>query len=332
MTRRFIVLALAIPAVAFSQGSKQKKGVFEYVVQSATVTFEAAATSIESTAAGAGWRVAGKVPSAMPEVCPYRSVVLVLVDSVYAREIMRANPKTGPFAISDRVNVFEDENGVHVAVVNPHSINRTVLMEDLKYESVTESHLQSLRAMIARAVPGTESRKQFGELRDQGYISKTMGVMAGGKFEDKIGDQAVVPASEWTAVVPNVRRGLATVGPKWGMHVVYEYELPEFQTVVFGTTGSPMDRKSFEIVKAGSDKTREAFKCAGLAHAAAYPVEVVVAQDGSAVRVRQVDAMFRMKMFFEDAGKWAFMKNMGMPGSIDQELKAQITSGLTSGK
>ena len=32
----------------------------------------------------------------------------------------------------------------------------------------------------------------------------------------------------------------------------------------------------------------------------------------------------RMKMYFEDAGKWAFMKNMGMPGSIASETEAQI--------
>jgi len=42
------------------------------------------------------------------------------------------------------------------------------------------------------------------------------------------------------------------------------------------------------------------------------------------VRVRVVDTMFRMKMYFEDAGKWAFMKNMGMPGSVEDEIAAQV--------
>jgi hypothetical protein len=48
-----------------------------------------------------------------------------------------------------------------------------------------------------------------------------------------------------------------------------------------------------------------------------------VALDGGAVHVRFVDSMYRMKMFFEDAGKRAFMKNMGMPGSIADEVSAQ---------
>jgi hypothetical protein len=38
--------------------------------------------------------------------------------------------------------------------------------------------------------------------------------------------------------------------------------------------------------------------------------------------------MFRMKMYFEDAGKWAFMKNVRMPGSIQDELGEQVKTGL----
>ncbi len=33
-----------------------------------------------------------------------------------------------------------------------------------------------------------------------------------------------------------------------------------------------------------------------------------------------LDEMYRMKVYFEDAGKWAFMKNMGMPGEIEKEI------------
>ena len=67
-------------------------------------------------------------------------------------------------------------------------------------------------------------------------------------------------------------------GPKWGLDLVYALELPEVQLVVFGTTGTPMDTKSFEIVGAGADSSRDGLKCPGLAHAGAYPIEVVVAE------------------------------------------------------
>jgi hypothetical protein len=41
-----------------------------------------------------------------------------------------------------------------------------------------------------------------------------------------------------------------------------------------------------------------------------------------------VDEMYRMKMFFEDAGKMKFARNMGMPGSIEDEIKDLIRSAL----
>jgi hypothetical protein len=40
--------------------------------------------------------------------------------------------------------------------------------------------------------------------------------------------------------------------------------------------------------------------------------------------------MFRMKMYFEDAGKMAFAKNMGMPGSIEEELKQKVRSAFST--
>ena len=34
--------------------------------------------------------------------------------------------------------------------------------------------------------------------------------------------------------------------------------------------------------------------------------------------------MWRMKLYFQDAGNWAFMKNMAMPGDIQKEIDAAI--------
>jgi uncharacterized protein (DUF302 family) len=322
-----LVVFLAIHN-ASAQNAKKEYGVYEYVVQSAHGSFDEIATALENAATAAGMRVLAKVDAGVPENCSYKARVFVLYDSAYAQQIMAANRQTGPFAVVDRINLFEDESGIHVAVVNPHSINRTVLMDDQKYEAMTAAHLQALRTMIAGAVQGKASAKQYGQMRAAGYIGKTMGVMAGGRFDGKLVDLAVVREGNWKEVAAKVRRGLSQKSKQWGMHLIYEVELPEYETVVFGTTGTPMDSKSFSIVGAGADETREKFKCAGLAHAAAYPIEIVVAKEDDAVKVRLVEVMFRMKMYFEDAGKWAFMKNVRMPGSIQDELGEQVKAGL----
>lgn len=67
------------------------------------------------------------------------------------------------------------------------------------------------------------------------------------------------------------------------------------------------------------------------AYAAAYPLELLVRNDQGTVRIQLVGAMFRMKMFFEDAGKWAFMKNIGMPGSMADEVRESLRPVLPEG-
>lgn len=320
-------IVLAVNGV-WADSKKKEYYVYQYVVENAQGTFEELSDAIENSAVVAGWKILAKIDAGVPEECPYRARVFVLYDAPYGEQIMKANPKTGPFAILDRINLFEDENGIHVSVVNPHSINRTILMDDETYEEMSEEHLQALRKLIISAVPGTVSEKGYGEKRKKGYIGRTMGVMAGGKFEGKVKDEFTVSDRPLEEVVAKVREGLSQTGEKWGMHLVYQLALPEYNTYLFGTTGTPMDSKSFSIVKAGSDKSRKKFKCPGLAHAAAYPIEVTVVGQEDGVRIRFVNIMYRMKMYFEDAGKMAFMKNMGMPGSIAGEIKNQIKSAL----
>jgi hypothetical protein len=325
--------ALALPLVLAEapvrgEDARPAFGVYEYVLEKADGTAADAASAVESAFSRDAWRVLASVDAGVPQGCRFRARVFAVVDTEYARKLMAANHTTAPFAVVDRINVFEDEAGVHVAVLNAESVNRTVLMDDAARAELSRAHVQALRAIVTDAVKGKVSDREFGERRLRGYIGKTMGVMAGGPFAEKVKDEAVIASDDWRAVAAKVRQGLTRLGGKWGLHLVYELELPELQTVVFGSTGSPMDSTSFSIVGAGADGARGSFQCPGLAHAAAYPVEVVVTRDGAATKVRLVDTMYRMKMFFEDAGKWAFMKNMGMPGSIHDELASQIKSGL----
>jgi len=331
--------AVALVAAVLAAGAnparaedKKEYGVYEYVVRSAQGGLPAVSAALEAAAAPAGWRVLATLDSGAPQGCPYKARVLVLYQGEYAGRVVSANRKTGPFAAVDRINIFEDEEGVHVAVVNPHSVNRTVLMDDHSHQALSQAHLVALRAVITGAVQGQVTQRSFGEKRDQGYIGKTMGVMAGGPFDGKIQDVAVVGGADWRSVAAGVREGLKRKGAQWGMQLAYELELPEQETAIFGSTGTPMDAKSFSIVGAGGDDARRSLKCPGLAHAASFPIEVVVAREGGGVNVRLVQVMYRMKMYFEDAGKWAFMKNMGMPGSIQDELEGQVRAGLGPAK
>ncbi len=319
-----IITALAGLAIADEEGY----GVYQYVVRDASGTLDEIGGAIEAGAAAEGWKVIAAIDAGVPDDCPFGARVIVLYDSLYAARIIGANPETGPFAALDRVTVFEDENGLSVSVVNPHSINRTVLMDDSAYEEMTGSHLMALRKMITSTVDGKPGTNEYGQFREGGYIGKTMGVMAGGKFEDLLREKASVTGESYKKVARKVREGLKETSEEWGMEYAYQVDIPEFDMVILGTTGTPMDSKSFEIVRHGSDKSREDFECPGIAYAGAYPVEVVVAGRDGEVKVYMTEAMYRMKMYFEDAGKWAFMKNMSMPGTIEEEVAEQIENGL----
>jgi hypothetical protein len=322
-----LLILFFVSNVASSQ-TKKEFGVYEYVVRESEGTIDQISTDLTRAFTQAGWIVVTAIDASVPDKCPYKARVIILYNLSYMKNIMDANRKTGPYAIIDRINVFNDEQGVHVSVINPHSINRTVLMDDTKYYDLSEAHLQSLRSVIISAVKGKQSDKQYGELRDEGFIGKTMGIVAGGRFDEKIENEFVVPKGNLIDVAAKVGKSLTEKGKKWGTHDVYRIHFEEYGIEIIGITGTPMDSKSFEIVKSGSDDSREDFKCPGLAHAGAYPFEVVVSLDNDGVKVSMVAAMFRMKMYFEDAGTWAFMKNMTMPGSIADEIMDRISSAL----
>lgn len=306
-------------------------GVFQYVVRQAEGTIDEIAAAIGEAAIQNGWSVSGTTDSGDPNNCDFKSRVIVLLDAKYADVIVGANIQTGPYAALDRVNIFQDEEGTHVSVVNPIPLTRTVLMDDTKYMDVSAKHLQDLSAMIQGAVKGTMSSAQYGEFRTEGKISKTMGVVAGGDFKKLVNQKYQVKKGSVSAVGLAIGLGFKEKTKTWGLTLVYQVHMPAHNVFIVGLSGSPMDTKSYQIVKGGQNEQRKELACPGLSHAGAYPLEIVVYQDEMGqIRVAMIDAMYRMKVYFEDAGTTAFMKNMKMPGSIEKEVGKYMKKGLES--
>lgn len=305
-----------------------EQGVYQYVLRGVEGDYEAAIGALEDGINGSDFHLLGKLPAAAPGDCIYRATVFLLYDSVYAAQMLPINRNTAPFGLLNRINIFQDEEGTHVSILNPLNVNRTVLMEDEKYNQLALQQRQKLRQLVGSALKGTPSDHFYGQMRKKGYIGRTMGVMAGGPFEGKVENVVELPGADFTDVMEKVKAAMSVPGEKWGLKLVFSLELPGEKIAVLGTTSPGMEAKSFDIVKAGSDKSRKDFACPGIAYAAAYPIEVVVRKKDDLVLVQLVNVMYRMKMFFEDAGKWAFMKNMGMPGSLQDEISNQIKSAF----
>ena len=321
------VVALVSPARAQSYGNTF---VFEYAVRNAQGSVDQVAAQVLDRAKTSGFAVLAESTPGIPAACGFESRVLSLFDATYASALVAAQSGTAAFAAVDRINVFSDEEGVHVAYVNPLGVNRTVLLDDTGFTATSRSHRDKLRQVITSSVTGDPSDRGFGPERDRGYIGRTMGVMAGGPFNEKVQILSAAAGADLAGVLTKLRSSLSRPGPQWGIKLVYDQAMPGGKTHVLGLSGRAMESKSFEIVQAGSDGARKHLTCPGVAHAAAYPLELVVIERNGGVDVVLVDAMYRMKMYFEDAGKWAFMKNMGMPGSIADEIRTAVRAALAS--
>lgn len=287
------------------------------------------ATALLRTAiADAGWKVIADYEAGVNrKKCSYRSHVVIADWPEYARTVQQAD-KRGAFAAPLRFVVFEDESGVHVGAVNPRSLNRTIVAEQGR-DAEFDTFAGKLEAAVHKHIPGTTT--QYGQRRDRGRIGKTMGVMAGGPFEGKV--ELVVSAPIGTQTLNTfadefyTRLEKISASGEWKMRPVFKHVISA-DVVVVGMTSEAMEAKSFDIVGSGGSEARGRMRCPGIDHAAAYPVEVVLVRSGNRVDAQIIDEMFRMKMYFEDAGKMAFAKNMGMPGSLEEEIRQKVRAAL----
>lgn len=327
---------LALSTVAFAAGATpapvgdgEEYSVYLRVVDAVEMTTAEAVEALEDALPDAGWEVLARVPTGgIPGECEASGETLVIRKPAYAPALLR-HGNHAAFAIPLRVSVFEDDLGVHVGVMDPRSMLRTMVAEEGFDHDWSTIH-GDLMGVMERAFPGAVNPTGYGQWRDEGRIGKTFGIMAGGPFPEKIETILALPAATETPaeVATRLLDGLAAPGgSEWGIRSVFALEVnPDLALV--GVTGDAMEVKAYQIVGAGNQKEREDVRCAGVDHAPAFPINLLVERDGTGIRIRLVDEMFRMKMYFEDAGTMAFARNMGMPGSIEDEIREKVEAVL----
>jgi len=309
---------LATPVTATEPGPAF--GVYVRVLDAPVGSYVEVTAALPDLLASAGWELRASYDAATGD-CDYNARVYVVTAPMWTAAVAGSGVDAA-FVIPLRIAVYQDELGTHVSLANPQSLVRTIVSET-GYERAAAEVVTRLQALLA-PLPGKVIAEQYGQMRDEGLIGKTMGVVAGGPFPSKVEDLGGMKASS-TVGVTQLAQAFAeaarTPTRRWGLHSVYRVDLPAQQLSIIGITGDKMEAKAFGIVGKGGDDSRESYSCPGIDHAAAFPVEVVVVRDGDKVELRSVDAMFRMKMYFEDAGTMKFAANMAMPGSIENEIR-----------
>ena len=324
-------LVFAVGATPSTVDDGEKYSVYLRVADALEMTAAEAVEALEAAFAAAGWEVLARVPTAgVPGECDASGETLVIHKPAYTPAILRHGAHAA-FAIPLRVSVFQDELGVHVGVMDPRSLHRTMVAEE-GFDHDWKTFHDDLMRVMETAFPGAVSPVGYGQWRDKGRIGRTFGIMAGGPFPEKVETIITLPAEAGSPgeIANRLREELDLPGDwEWGMHGVFALEVSPDLALV-GVTGSHMETRAYRIVGNGNQKDREDLQCAGVDHAPAFPVNLLVERTSDGVRVRLVDEMFRMKMYFEDAGKMAFAKNMGMPGSIEDEIRRKVETVLGS--
>jgi len=307
-----LLLAIALATPAFAS---EKLGIYVKAVEKAESSFDETVDAVETGLSSAGFEVLASYEAGVYESCGQRAHVIVINNNNYAGKLM-ANGPLSAFALPLKVSVYEDAAGINVAFVNPSSLNRTVLGDEVETE-LSAATGAAISSAITTSVKGNAVSAQAGQLRTKGYV----GGMGGGKFLKKIA--TFHEGGGYADVVARART--SAEGNDKGWKLIYAIE-PADGVTLMGVTKPATEARSFAI--AGDKRKSRENPCPGLDHAAAFPIEVVIyTKDGKTAMV-SLDEMYRMKVYFEDAGKWAFMKNMTMPGNIQDELEAVVTSGL----
>jgi uncharacterized protein (DUF302 family) len=322
----FVLPSVPQPALSAPTGD-DGPGVSLRLVQDADLSLDEATLRLEGALRDAGWNVVTRLDCGVDaDACAFRTRVIVAHQEELTSRLMGYGTHAA-FAVPIRFAVYEDENGVHIGATNPMNLFPTIVDESTEPSHWADVAMQ-IREVTAGAFPEWLSEGQYGQRREKARIGRTFGIMAGGPFVEKIERIALVEAEGTAAslIADLVVEQMPMIEGDWdwGIQPIYVIDLPEQGVSILGLTAGRMEADAFQIVGSGGDDARKSLACPGIDHAPAFPVEVLVAEVEGGVEVSLVDEMYRMKMFFEDAGKMAFAKNMGMPGSIEDEIKKKI--------
>jgi len=289
------------------------------------------------------------------EHCGFSAGVLVLQNTDYTKMLVSYGSK---YLVASflRIGIYEDTSGVNVEIADPETMNRIVFNDlydndqEKTYNEVVDKTTKfktGFVKLIHTLGIGTNVEKAMPPIRnddDLAESSKDMFMMVGhltfftdeDQFpiiyskENKNGFDGLLKLKEQFAnniasFVPTEDDSSYRWSPspkdlQW--KIVSAIQSPKKDAILLGLTRPRTEAVSFNI--AGSSREDDTNMCPGLDHSAAYPIEVLLLQDGNKINVYTQREMSRMDMYFWDAGMSAFMDHMSMPGILDESIKKAL--------
>jgi len=296
-----------------------ENGVYVKIVENAKGGFDEISGKVEKALTAAGWNVLAAYDTGVPEDCACRSRVIVFTSASYAKTLMSFGVHAA-FAVPLRVGIQADRNGTNIVLLNAASMNQIVVGQE-ELEGSTAKIMASISDAIAKAVPGRKVYQQLGTIRN----TQTVQGMWGGEFVDQI-----VPLyasrrdsdANLRKLAKQVKNGI--LGNEAGWKLVYELDLSSQGAILFGVAEKKMEAAAFDVAGEKGSRMSEPV----LDHNTAFPIEVIVYREKGKVKVVTLYEMYRMKLYFQDAGTWLFIKHMRMPSQIQEEIVEMSIGGI----
>ena len=347
----------------FNQVYSSDFGIYEKVVENATGTTEIIASLISEAIEVSEFDFLNRLKMNTPNLVrddqsnhsQFDAYLILASSQTFNKQLVQFGNRYAANWIL-RIGVYQDEQGVHVQIANPETMTRIICndLSDADYNKIIAETIQvknRLRKVILDAVEGTSVAQQMPPVRSAEGIRKAkkdMVMMVGPMtfFKNKNQfpillevDSGENPSETFHTVLNQVKRNISNFSPsekdagyqwtkdlendlKWKVTCQISYE--GINAAVLGITRNRTEALSFHIC--GMKRENETNKVPGIDHVAAYPIEVVIYEENGKIKVGTPREMFRMDMFFWDAGKMAFMKYMNMPKMLDNSIKKAVTS------
>jgi len=323
MKGKVVLFVFLFLALQISSSFAIDNGVYVKVIEAAPGSYAEVSARVEVALKNAGWDILAEYNTGVPEDCERHSRVIVFTSPAYAQSVIIHGIQS-VFAVPLRIGVYDDVDGVSVVLLNPVSINRTMVNKK-KFEAQSLTTLNALSDLIVRAVAsGTVVNKQLGEIRRTGRVEA--GGIGGGDFTDKIVTLYTSrddSDANFKKIAQKVKAGILHNQDGWKL--IYTLDLSSKGAMIFGVSEAKMEGSAFTIARAKGSKL---YKQVVLHHNTAFPIEVVVYKEEGKVKVVTLDEMYRMQLYFQDAGTWPFITNIRKPIKIQEDIVDMAIGGL----
>ncbi len=285
------------------------------------------------------------------DLCGYEAKTIVFTSSEYAA-LLTSFGKKYLVAAFLRAGIFQSPAGTQITFANPETINRVIfndLPED-KYKEIVDASaiIKNELLEIAHSLElGNSVSIEMEPIRDDEDLfeaSRDMFMMVGPMtfFQDE--DQFPLIYSEekkngakgLQELMSTINNNIKEFEPleddveyRWtpnesdlNWEIIAEVYSEDSTALLLGITRPRTEAVSFRI--AGEKREDDENYCPGIDHCSAYPIEVLLISEENKINVYTPREMFRMDMYFWDAGKMAFMNYMQMPGILDESIKKAL--------